>query len=384
MGFLRNQGRMNKAFEAKVSELVSVTRHLDVAQILTLRRMTLADPESLKWANEKQLNVVFDVVLSKVLECMGKERAFLARASGYSPLLPPGFEGLEENRAVLSRIIEPMLAGYHPPREEEEEVGLTTVDAAKAADFSTLFDDTICAHVRSALKPLGARGSRHDILTPFVITPKFGPCYEKVLREFVLPTMRASKKIKALGKRYDWAKAGPNKIIEIIQGRDDANNPILHQWDMRWESFIRERAGSKVVALKDEDDPWPLFRAHAEKHGYAPPNEGDVQVLKDVIRWKSDDIIQGWSEINQLFEQEFKPKSKWDKARPGAFRDGIIKWIDRLPLHTGDLLAIRCHFDFAKVDRLFLRTLIQTLGGSDKERFRKAPVLLQFYNDLPR
>ena len=375
---------MNKTFEAKVSELVSVTRHLDVPQILTLRRMTMADPESLKWANEKQLNVVFDVVLAKVLECMGKERVYHARAAGYSPLLPPGFEGLEENRTVLARIAEPMLAGYEPPKEEEEEVGLSTVDAANAADFSTLFDDTICAFVRGVLKPLGARGSRHDILTPFIMAHKFGPCYEKVLRDYVLPTMRATKKIKALGKKYDWAKEGPGKIIEIIQGKDDANNPILHQWDMRWESFIRERAGSKIKELKPEDDPWKVFIEHAQKHGYAPPNEGDVQVLKDVIRWKSDDIIQGWSEINQMYEQEFRPKSKWDKARPGAFRDTIIKWIDRLPLHTGDLLAIRCHFDYQKVDRLFLRTLIQTLGGTEKERYRKAPVLLQFYNDLPK
>lgn len=374
---------MNKSFEAKVTELVSITRHLDVPQILTLRRMTIADPESLKWANEKQLNVVFDVVLAKVLEIMGKERLFHARAAGYSPLLPPGFEGLEENRAVLARIIDPMLAGYELPVEEEEEVGLSTVDAAKAADFSSLFDDTICAYVRGAMKPLGCKGARHDILTPFIMAPKFPPCYEKVLREFVLPTMRATKKIKALGKKYDWAKEGPNRLIDIIQGKDDANNPILHQWDMRWDSFIRERAGSKVKPLKPEDDPWPLFREHAEKNGYAPPNEGDVQVMKDVIRWNSADIMDGWSQLEQLYEQEFKPKSKWDKGREGSFRDGIIKWIDRLPLHIGDQLAIRCHFDFPKVDRLFLRTLLQTLG-TEKERYRKAPVLVQFYNDLPK
>lgn len=70
---------MNKKFESKVAELVAVTCHLDVAQILGLRRLTLADPESRKWANEKQLGVVFDVILIKWLECQGKDRLYQAR-----------------------------------------------------------------------------------------------------------------------------------------------------------------------------------------------------------------------------------------------------------------------------------------------------------------
>lgn len=376
---------MNKKFESKVAELVAVTSHLDVAQILGLRRLTLADPESRKWANEKQLTVVFDVILAKWLECQGKDRLYQARAAGFAPLLPPGFEGLEENRAVLSRLITPLLEGYEPPpEEEEEEVGLATINAATAVDFGTLFDDSVCAYVRSVMKPVATKNKRTDILTPFILAPQFALCYEKVLRDFVLPTMRSTKKIKQLGRRYDWAKEGPNQIISIIQGRDDSNNPILHQWDMRWDSFVRERAGSKIKDLKPEDDPWPMMREHAEKHGYTPPSEADVPLLRNIIRWLADDITQGWNEILQYYEQEFRPASKFDKARPGAFRNGIIKWIERLNYNTGDLLAIRCHFDYSKVDRLFLRTLIQSLGGSEKERMRKAPLLNQFFDDLPK
>lgn len=376
---------MSKAFDSKVAELVAVTCHLDVAQILVLRRLTLADPESRKWANDRQLNVVFDVILSKVLECLGKQVLFQARQAMYAPLLPPGFEGLEENRAALSRLVDPMLDGYQPPEEEEEAVGMATIDAAAAADFSHLFDDTICAYVRTALKPMGTSGKRNDILPPFLLSSKFAACYDKVLREFVLPTMRGTKKIRALGKKYDWAKEGPGKIISIIQGTDDANNPILHQWDQRWQSFHRERAGSRIRELRPEDDPWPVFRDHAEQHGYLPPNESDIPLLRNIMRWDADEIVEAWREIEQRYQQEFAPEHKRDQARPGTFRDGIIKWIERLPLHIGDLLAVRTHYDFPKkVDRLFLRTLIQTLGSTDRERHRKAPVLIQFYNDLPK
>lgn len=376
---------MNKAFDAKVAELVAVTCHLDVAQILMLRRLTLADPESRKWANEKQLNVVFDVILANVLQCKGKQALYEARAAMYAPLLPPGFEGLEENRAVLARLIDPMLEGYEPPVEDDEPVGLETIDAATAADFPSLFDDTICAWARSALKPMGAHAKRTDILTPFFLSPKFGQIYEKVLREMVLPTMRATKKIKALGRKHDWAKEGPGRIISYIQGSDDSNNPILHQWDMRWQSFIPERAGSKVKPLKPEDDPWPLFVEHAEKHEYTPPTEADIPVLRNVIRWSAEDMIEAWREIEQRYQQEFHPPTKREVARPGTFRDGIIKWIERLPHNMGDMLAIRTHFDYARrVDRLFLRTLIQTLGGTEKERQRKGPVLIHFYNNLPK
>ncbi|MEW5728218.1 MAG: hypothetical protein AB1918_10375 [Pseudomonadota bacterium] len=376
---------MNKTFEAKVAELVAVTRHLDVASILSLRRLTLADPQSLKWASEKQLNVVFDVILAKVLECQDKLALFEARQQLYAPLLPAGFEGLDENRSVLSRIVDPLLNGYEPPPEEEEVVGLDAIDTSSIDDFPTLFDDTICAYAKGALKPLASKGKRNDILVPFVLAPKFLSCYETVLREFVLPTMRASKKIKALGRKHDWHKEGPGKIIAIIQGTDDANNPILHQWDQRWNSFVRERAGSKTKELKPEDNPWPVFQEHAEKHGYTPPTEADIPLLRNVIRWEADETTEAWREIEQRYEQEYNPPHKRDQARPGTFRDGIIKWIERLPHNVGDLLAIRTHFDYPKkVDRLFLRTLIQTMGGTEKERWRKGPVLMTFYNDLPK
>lgn len=374
---------MNKAFESKVAELIAVTRRLDVPQTLVVRRLTLTDPEALKWANDKQLNVVFDVILNTALERLGNEALYAARQASYAPLLPPGFEGLEENKAILSRLVDSMLEGWQPPAEEEEP-GLDSLDASAAADFGTLFDSTICAYTRAALKPLGALGRRNDVMTPFIMAPKFPACYEQVLREFVLPTMRATKKIKSLGAKHDWSKVGAGKLIEIIQKGGDSNNPVLHQWDMRWESFHAERAGSKVKEPKPEDNPWPVFQAHAEKHGYIPPTEYDIPVLKGIIRWIADDIGDAWREISQLYQQEFAPKNKSEQARPGAFRDGVIKWIERLPHHLGDQLAIRTHYDFPKVDRLYLRTMIQTLGRSERERMAKAPLLVDFFQNLPK
>lgn len=56
---MSQQPRDNKTFETKVSNLINATRHLEVPQILLLRRLTMADPESLKWANIRELDVVF-------------------------------------------------------------------------------------------------------------------------------------------------------------------------------------------------------------------------------------------------------------------------------------------------------------------------------------
>ena len=68
-----------KAFESKVAELVAVTQRLDVSRILMVRRMTMGDPETLKWASARQLELIFNVILEKALERADREAVFAAR-----------------------------------------------------------------------------------------------------------------------------------------------------------------------------------------------------------------------------------------------------------------------------------------------------------------
>ena len=52
-------------------------------------------------------------------------------------------------------------------------------------------------------------------------------------------------------------------------------------------------------------------------------------------------------------------------------------------VRAGDMVAVKAFFELPKCDRLFLRKLMQTVGGTETERRRVAPGLVHFYNNLP-
>lgn len=384
----------DKGFESKVTELVTLTQQLEVPQVIMVRRMTLADPQSLKWASQRQLELIFNVILSKALERTGAERVFAASEQHFDSMLPPGPEDTrDQERWMLFDLAKPMLAGAKPSQTETALAVMDELDTEDDTpptygDFPTLFDDTLIRYCRRILATLAVTGSRPHIPPPFIVAPGFLATYERVMREMLLPTMRSSRRLRELATTRNWTEqGGADRLIGMIQSAD-MNNPILHQWTTRWEAFHPEKVlkgkDGKPRARKPEDDPWPLFKDDAAKHGYVPPYPSDIPLLARILRLEPEQMAQAWHSLEQLYEQEFHPKTKSDQARPGAFRDGLLKTIEKLDHHSGDLLAIRAFFDFPKVDRMFLKQLIVTLGRSEAERFRKAPVLINFYNDLPK
>lgn len=417
--------RDNKAFETKVSNLINATRHLEVSQILLLRRLTMADPESLKWASMRELDVVFAVILGKALERLGISALIDARAKNFTPLLPLDTAHRDEDLRVLMAVCEPLLGPAPPPVSEHEATLAKLLSMRPAAvkmptarnissikeppplfaaqlgpdsermmpseanrmrldsddkpfnDFNTLFDDSICSYARKVLGLLQVKGDVKPGRRPFPLAPEFALCYEEVLRRFVLPPMRASRHIQQLGLNHNWAEVGGGKLIEIIQS-GEVNNPVLHNWDTRWNAF-RTTKGKKP---KPEDDPWPLFREDATKSGYAPPDEDGVRLMQDVIRFETESIAKAWRELSQLYDQEFHPNARQEQAREGAFRDGLMKWISKLPEGIGELLAIKCYFLLERVDATYMRRLLTNFGRTDNDRRRNAPMLFEFVQSI--
>jgi hypothetical protein len=418
---MSQQPRDNKTFETKVSNLINATRHLEVPQILLLRRLTMADPESLKWANIRELDVVFSVILGKAVERLGGESLRQARDKNFETLLPQDVNHRDEDLRVLTAVATPLL-GPAPPQVSEQELLLSRLlsmgpatakkpttrqsstikeppplfaaqlgpdserlmpgsdnrmtldsDEKTYTDFPTLFDDAICSYTRKVLSLLQVKGDIKPGRRPFAMAPEFAACYEEVLRRFVLPPMRSSRHIQQLGINYNWADVGGGKLIEIIQG-GEVNNPVLHNWDNRWGAF-RTVKGKKP---KPEDDPWPLFREDATKSGYLPPDEDSIRLMQDIVRFETDSIAKAWRELAQLYEQEFTPNARQEQAREGAFRDGLMKWISKLPEGIGELLAIKAYYLFPRIDGTFVRRLLTNFGRTDNERRRAAPILNDF------
>lgn len=426
---MSNNPQDNKTFEAKVANLIAATRHLEVAQIMLLRRLTMADPESRRWASERQLTVVFSVIIAKAIERVGLDRLRDARAKNFAPMLPTGSDAQrQQDFLVLSEVATQMLGNPQAPMTEHEAAldKLLTIGPAQArertartsspikeppplfaaqlgpdserlimpakmrgltdmevddekpfTDFPTLFDDTICAFSRKLLALFQVRNTDRPERLPFMLAPQFGACYEDVLRRMVLPAMRTSRHIQQLGMNYNWAEVGGAKLIDIIQS-GEVNNPVLHNWDTRWAAF-RQVKGKKP---KPDENPWPLFREDATRSNYQPPDEDDLGVMQDLVRFEIESFAKAWREIVQLYEQEFTPNGRQEQAREGALRDGIMKWASKLPDHVGELFAIKAYFLLPRVDGHFMRRLVNNFGRSDSERRRNAPFLANFTQNL--
>lgn len=424
--------RDNKTFDTKVSNLIAATRHLEVSQILLLRRLTLADPESRRWATERQLGIVFNVILAKSIERAGLDKFKEARRGGFQGWTVNG-PGREEDIKLLSDMANQMLgpapmteaestqAGFSallargpaqaPPKiprpvppikdppplfsvqlgseSERSQLGIKTqamtgdipdsgVEELPFIDFPTLFDDTICAVCLKNLSLLQVTGPTRGKRLPFLVAPDFAPAFADVLRRFVLPQMRSTRHMQAMANNHNWADRGASRIIAIMQ-QGEVNNPILHNWDTRWGAFRFSKLKDKK---KPEDNPWPTFKQDATRHNYNPPTEEELQLLQDILRMDTDAMEKCWREMVQLHEQEFTPNGRQEPAREGAFRDGLMKWTSKLPDHIGEFFAIRAHFDLSHCDSHFMRRLINNFGRSDAERRRNAPFLSDFVMTL--
>jgi hypothetical protein len=378
-----------KGFESKVAELVAVTQRLDVPRILMVRRMTLNDPETLKWANPRQLELIFSVILEKAIERTDKDVVFAASQNQFDPLLPPGDDDArDQERWMLFDLSRAMLAGMKPSEETTTDAVMEELAADEApmegGDFPTLFDETLARHTRKTLAALAATSTRPHIPHPFLFSPHFGATYEAVLRQYVLPTMRTARRIKEMAASRNWQEKGSAARLLGMALAGGNDNPIQHYWDTRWNNLDPARATAKGKGtIRPVDNPWQVFKDDAAKHGYIPPFYTDIPMLQRILRYEGEVIAESWSHIAQIYQQEFNPASRSDQARQGAFRDALLRAMEKLDHHAGDLLVIRAFFDLPKVDRMFLKLLIQSMGRSEAERKAKAPLLIAFYTDLP-
>ena len=375
-------------FEGKVAELLAITSGLSVTHILMLRRMTTADPETKSWASDRELGVVFDTILDRAVAAIEVEELGAAADRQFDALLPPGDDDVrDKERWQLFDVAKKYLSKRKkvevvveapPPEELEEDEG-----HIEFSNFKQMFDETIARYTKRSLLALVVNPShatlRPHIPVPFIGAPGFAACYETLLRNFVLPYIRATKRIVELSQSRTWDATGSNRLIGIIQS-GGASNPILDTWDARWAAYKSEGIGAKH---KKGEDPWEVFVEAAKTGGYEPPHVADIPLLHSVIRWEPESLTEAWREVNLLYQQEFHANNRHEQAREGAVRDCIVRYIRELPKRAGDMVAIKAFFELPKCDRMFLRKLMQTVGGTDTERKRVAPGLVHFYNNLP-
>ena len=261
--------------------------------------------------------------------------------------------------------------------------------------FDVLFDDTLCRDLRNILQllavPIDAKG------LPFLAHPAFGEALEHAMRTWILAAMRQTRSISlTLRDTRAWDSEGAVVLLEILHG-GEMNNPILTAWDRRWDELTPP---APVAAAKGKPAPkpapkpsagasapasagkamWTYFDKHATEHGYVAPTARDLSLLRNLARYHPGKLKRAWTEVSHLYEQEFEPRGFQQRARDGAFRDGLNRWEqkDGLPAHAIEWMAIKAALEFGKLGTAWLRKFTADKGVSNAERARKVPYIMRF------
>jgi len=418
---------------------VAVTASLGAAQVLQLRRATKMDGETAALLSEQQFDTVFQLILTTKLQALAPDVMEEVKKTGGVSLLPPfgptypeSFR--EQDKKILGQLLSQMFPTHTAPPEvkravsAEEKNAELQAQAAKAAAakvstgadqaiaagkpaegvgtlFAKVFDDGICEHVATVFKFFQVTAQeKGSTKLPYALAPEFSENFQSVLRQFVLPSLRASRMVAALGTSYNWEDNGKEKILDIILS-GESKNPIFYAWDDRWSGLqlpkppkVEDKKGAgglfgklkgkkeaPVVltkAQKDREDlaknVWGALKEGAKKHGYYSPTEQDIAVFETLLKYDTALIQKAWDEIANLYQQEFEPKGHQDSGREGSFRDGLNKWHNRLPPHAGEFLALRCFFTYKKCDINFMKKFSVTHGVSKEERIRQIPYMMEF------
>ncbi|MFN3077719.1 MAG: hypothetical protein ABT940_12745, partial [Alphaproteobacteria bacterium] len=273
--------------------------------------------------------------------------------------------------------------------------------ATSTVDFAKLFDDTIFAHVKRPLELLQVTGQREQGM-PFILAPSFTELFGTLLRTYVLPRMRMSRFIRTMSESYNWDEVGAAAIIEIIHS-GEANNPILHTWDSRWQELksappkavVPEKKGGFFGGKSKAAEPpavseretsaremWAQVDDHARKNGYSPPLPRDVEIFETLIRIRPEVLTKAMTELQHLYNQEFAPSKSQEQGREGSFRDGLNKWADRLPPYVGEFLTMRSIYIHPKCDLEFLKNFTKSHGKTVAERKRAIPHVMDFISSM--
>lgn len=277
----------------------------------------------------------------------------------------------------------------------------------------------------SRVMTLLAPGDASTQALPFAIAPPFLDVYGQVLRLGAIPLVVSRRQIQLLERQFDWETEGQRHLVEILKQR---SNPIFDAWDGAWDSlwgnydpnrqppprrnardrgraangkgglaravsglFGNHKEAPAEAAPPDAAEPKPvlaglraMIKEHAGQHGYLPPREDDVALLKELIRVHPRTVEEAWRELTQVHAQEFRPIDPKEKARQGALREAMIKWQYSLPTRLGELLILKAAADLEYCDADWVRQYIRQSARTQEEGERAMPYLTLYQKTMKR
>ena len=224
-----------------------------------------------------------------------------------------------------------------------------------------------------------------ELPPPFLASAEFGEKFHQAVAKFIVPALNESRQLRLLSTNFDWASADSDTFWEFVtpQLKDNILEIWTHAWDDMKLVEVRKDDGVRVLQVKE---PTKLLRemlAPSTPEAYDLPRVGnrEIEVFKSLLDPATDwweRLNNAWQTCHDLYEQEKDPRVFQQKARDGAFRDGLLNVFTNFPEKWGDFLALTCHRVFPRVTTEFLESFSRNLGRNEAEREAHMPYMIRY------
>ncbi|CAA7624450.1 conserved hypothetical protein [Magnetospirillum sp. LM-5] len=229
---------------------------------------------------------------------------------------------------------------------------------------------------------------RLELPTFFLASPEFAGRFHQVIEKFVFPTIWDSRQVRMLATNFDWASEDADSFWDHVTR--PLERSIQQGWITAWDDLRlleTHRNGGKVLQVKDATKELRQLLLPSDPMVYDIPKIGNREIgvfksLLDPANDWSEVLNRSWRLCYDLYEQEKDPRVFQDKARDGAFRDGLLTVFGRFPPEWADFLVLTCHRVFPRVTTSFLERFATNLGRNEAEREAHIPYTIRYLRQV--
>jgi len=262
---------------------------------------------------------------------------------------------------------------------------------AKGFDsFEKLCQAAICRRVDKVLVFFHRHNPalKLELPTFFLASPEFAEKFHEAITKFIFPTLWESRQVRMLATSFDWASEDTDSFWDHVTRQLEQG--ILQGWIQAWDDLRLVEAtknGAKVYQVKENTKALRDVLLPSDPMVYDIPKIGnrEIEVFKSLLDPANDwwaTLNRSWRVCHDLYEQEKDPRIFQQKAREGAFRDGLLAAFNRFPPEWVDFMVLACHRVFPRVTTTFLEGFATNLGRSEAEREAHIPYTIRYLRQV--
>jgi hypothetical protein len=258
--------------------------------------------------------------------------------------------------------------------------------------FQQLYEAAILRKIDSVLIFFQKKNGSivRELPPPFILSPAFANNLKDAIERLIFPFIGNSKQVRILAPGVDWTKID-SQTFWTDRSTHLIRRKILQLWLRAWDDLklitSAGEDGLNVVQIKENTKLLRALLAPSSPGDYDLPRVTNREILIfESLLETPDDWLESmtdiWRRCQDLYEQEKDPRIFQQKAREGAFRDGILAAFKEFPEQWSDFLVLLCHYVFPRVSTGFLEHFSASLGTSEADRERRMPFLMRYLRQV--